>query len=265
MSDDVGNVYQFCPNFLGTIHIRLAKTQKSCPAGKTCRKFLDLLFALEYTNACLRRGAALRRFPAQKTPWGGIDVKLLEEKILSCGRVLPGNVLKVDNFLNHQIDVALIDELGKEFYRLFSSYPINKILTVETSGIAIACAAARCFNVPVVFAKKGSHSNVGGDVYSAEVFSFTKGVSCTITVSKKYLSSADSILIIDDFLANGEACNGLIRMIEEAGAKLAGIGIAIEKGFQPGGKALRDRGIPVKSLAIVDSMTDDSIRFRDDD
>ena len=192
-------------------------------------------------------------------------MKLLEEKILSCGKVLPGNVLKVDNFLNHQIDVELIDALGKEFYDLFSSYPINKILTVETSGIAIACAAARHFKVPVVFAKKGSHSNVGGDVYSAEVFSFTKGVSCTISVSKKYLSPDDSILIIDDFLANGEACNGLIEIIEAAGATLSGIGIAIEKGFQPGGKALRDRGIPVKSLAIVDSMTDDSICFRNDD
>ena len=192
-------------------------------------------------------------------------MKLLEEKILSCGKVLPGNVLKVDGFLNHRIDVALVDALGEEFYRLFSSYPINKILTVESSGIAIACAAARHFSVPVVFAKKGSHSNVGGDVYAAEVFSFTKGVSCTITVSKKYLSSEDRILIIDDFLANGEACNGLISMIDAAGAQLVGIGIAIEKGFQPGGRALREKGIPVKSLAIVDSMTDDSISFRDDD
>ena len=192
-------------------------------------------------------------------------MKLLEDKILSCGKVLPGNVLNVDSFLNHQIDVALVDAMGKEFYDLFSSYPVNKILTVESSGIAIACAAARYFKVPVVFAKKGSNANVGSDVYSAEVFSFTKGVSCTINVSRKYLTPEDSILIIDDFLANGEACNGLISMIEAAGATLSGIGIAIEKGFQPGGKALRDRGIPVRSLAIVDSMTDDSIRFRDDD
>ncbi len=209
---------------------------------------------------------AVRRLPETRSvPEGEIAVKLLEEKILSCGKVLPGNVLKVDNFLNHQIDVELIDALGKEFYDLFSSYPVSKILTVETSGVPIACAAARYFKVPVVFAKKGNNANVGSDVYSAEVFSFTKGTVCTINVSKKYLTPEDSILIIDDFLANGEACNGLIKMIEEAGAKLAGVGIAIEKGFQPGGKALRDRGIPVKSLAIVDSMTDDSIRFRNDD
>ena len=219
-----------------------------------------------YTYACSGRRCRLGAHPDRKTvPGGGNAVKLLEDKILSCGKVLPGNVLKVDSFLNHQIDVALVDALGKEFYELFSSYPINKILTVETSGIAIACAAARYFNVPVVFAKKGSHSNVGSDVYSAEVYSYTKGVSCTITVSKQYLSARDSILIIDDFLANGAACEGLIEMIEAAGAKLAGVGIAIEKGFQPGGKALRDRGIPVRSLAIVDSMTDDSIRFRNDD
>ena len=193
-------------------------------------------------------------------------MKLLEEKILSDGKVLPGEVLKVDGFLNHQIDVALIDALGQEFYDLFSSYKeINKILTVESSGIAIACAAARHFGVPVVFAKKGHHANVGNDVYSADVFSFTKGTTCTITVSKKYLSAEDNVLIVDDFLANGAACEGLISMIEAAGAKLVGIGIAIEKGFQPGGKALRDKGIPVKSLAIVDSMTDDSIRFRNDD
>ena len=196
----------------------------------------------------------------------GCTVKLLEEKILSCGKVLPGNVLKVDGCLNHRIDVELIDALGEEFYRLFSSYTdINKILTVESSGIAIACAAARHFKVPVVFAKKGNNANVGKDVYSAEVFSFTKGTSCTINISKKYLGPEDSVLIIDDFLANGEACRGMIKMIEEAGAKLAGIGIAIEKGFQPGGKELRGMGIPVKSLAIVDSMTDDSISFRDDD
>ena len=196
----------------------------------------------------------------------GNALKLLEEKILSCGKVLPGNVLKVDGFLNHRLDVELIDALGKEFYDLFSyDEKINKILTVESSGIALACAAARHFHVPVVFAKKGRHANVGDDVYSAEVFSFTKGTTCTVTISRKFLGPEDHILIIDDFLANGEACNGLISMIEEAGASVAGIGIAIEKGFQPGGKALRDRGIPVKSLAIVDSMTDDSISFRNDD
>lgn len=189
-------------------------------------------------------------------------MKLLEEKILSCGTVLPGNILKVDSFLNHQLDVALLSELGKEFYRLFSDNNVTKILTVEASGIPIACFAAQHFNVPVVFAKKGHHKNIGNDVYTAEVFSFTKGTSYTVFVSKKYLSSDDTILIIDDFLANGEAVHGLMDLISQAGATLAGIGIAVEKGFQGGGDALREKGIHIESLAIVDSMTDDSISFR---
>ncbi|MBQ9946058.1 MAG: xanthine phosphoribosyltransferase [Clostridia bacterium] len=191
-------------------------------------------------------------------------MKLLEEKILSCGTVLPGNILKVDSFLNHQLDVTLLNELGKEFHRLFSSYNITKILTVEASGIAIACFAAQYFDVPVVFAKKGHHKNIGTDCYTAEVFSFTKGTSYTVAVSRKYLSSDDTILIIDDFLANGQAALGLKKIVEDAGASLAGVGIAIEKGFQDGGKKLRDAGVNVKSLAIVDSMTDDSISFRED-
>lgn len=191
-------------------------------------------------------------------------MKLLEEKILTCGTVLPGNILKVDSFLNHQIDVSLLSELGKEFYNLFSNYDITKILTVEASGIPIACFAAQHFNVPVVFAKKGHHKNIGNDVYTAEVFSFTKGTSYTIFVSRKYLSSDDNILIIDDFLANGQAALGLKKIVEDAGATLKGVGIAIEKGFQDGGKKLRESGVPVKSLAIVDSMTDDSISFRED-
>lgn len=192
-------------------------------------------------------------------------MKLLEEKILTNGTVLPGNILKVDSFLNHQIDVSLLSELGKEFYRLFSSYNITKILTVEASGIPIACFAAQHFDVPVVFAKKGHHKNIGNDVYTAEVFSFTKGTSYTIFVSRKYLSSDDNILIIDDFLANGQAALGLKKIVEDAGATLKGVGIAIEKGFQDGGKKLRETGVPVKSLAIVDSMTDDSISFREND
>lgn len=192
-------------------------------------------------------------------------MKLLEEKILTCGTVLPGNILKVDSFLNHQIDVSLLSELGKEFYNLFSNYDITKILTVEASGIPIACFAAQHFNVPVVFAKKGHHKNIGNDVYTAEVFSFTKGTSYTIFVSRKYLSSDDNILIIDDFLANGQAALGLKKIVEDAGATLKGVGIAIEKGFQDGGKKLRETGVPVKSLAIVDSMTDDSISFREND
>ncbi len=192
-------------------------------------------------------------------------MKLLEEKILNCGTVLPGNILKVDSFLNHQLDVTLLSELGKEFYRLFSSYNITKILTVEASGIPIACFAAQHFDVPVVFAKKGHHKNIGNDVYTAEVFSFTKGTSYTIFVSKKYLSSDDNILIIDDFLANGQAVLGLKKIVEDAGAALQGVGIAIEKGFQNGGKQIREAGINLRSLAIVDSMTDDSISFRSDD
>ncbi len=192
-------------------------------------------------------------------------MKMLEEKILNCGTVLPGNILKVDSFLNHQIDVSLLSELGKEFYRLFSSFNITKILTVEASGIPIACFAAQHFDVPVVFAKKGQHKNIGNDVYTAEVFSYTKGTSYTIFVSKKYISEDDNILIIDDFLANGQAVLGLKKIIEDAGACLQGVGIAIEKGFQDGGKQIRQQGVNLKSLAIVDSMTDDSISFRSDD
>ena len=188
-------------------------------------------------------------------------MKLLEEKILRDGRVLPGEILKVDNFLNHQLDPALITALGQEFYRLFSSYPITKILTVESSGIAIAFAAAQRFGVPVVFAKKGKHKNVGNDLYTADVYSYTKGETYTVAVSKRYLGAGDQVLIIDDFLANGAAAEGLISILDQAGAKLAGVGIAIEKGFQPGGKMLRDRGVHVESLAIIASMTDDSISF----
>ncbi|MBR3767242.1 MAG: xanthine phosphoribosyltransferase [Clostridia bacterium] len=192
-------------------------------------------------------------------------MKLLEDKILSCGTVLPGNILKVDSFLNHQLDVSLLSELGKEFYRLFSDCNITKILTVEASGIPIACFAAQHFDVPVVFAKKGHHKNIGNDIYTAEVFSFTKGTSYTIFVSKKYLSRGDNVLVIDDFLANGQAVLGLKKIIEDAGATLQGVGIAIEKGFQNGGKQIREQGVNLRSLAIVDSMTDDSISFRNDD
>ena len=192
-------------------------------------------------------------------------MKLLEDKILSCGTVLPGEILKVDNFLNHQLDVDLITALGKEFYRIFAADGVTKILTVEASGIALAFAAAQQFHVPVVFAKKGAHKNVGTDCYTAEVFSYTKGRSYTVSVSKKYLTSADRVLLIDDFLANGAAAEGMLKITEAAGASVAGIGIAIEKGFQPGGQALRARGIKLASLAVVASMTDSSITFRSSD
>lgn len=192
-------------------------------------------------------------------------MKLLEDKILTCGKVLPGEVLKVDSFLNHQIDPVLITELGKAFYEHFSLYNISKILTVESSGIALALAAAQYFRVPVVFGKKGKHKNVGDNVYTCECFSYTKGQTYEVAVSKDYLTADDTVLIIDDFLANGAAAECLLNIIDQAGAKLAGIGIAIEKGFQPGGEKLRARGIDVQSLAIIESMTDESVTFRSAD
>ncbi len=181
-------------------------------------------------------------------------MKLLEERIRKDGIVKEGNVLKVDSFLNHQMDVALFDEMGKEFKRLFSTKPINKILTIEASGIGIACVVAQTFHVPVVFAKKAQSINIDGDVYTSKVESFTKKRVYDIIVSKKFLSPQDHILIIDDFLANGCAVMGLIDLINASGATLEGVGIAIEKGFQRGGGLIREKGIQLESLAIVESM-----------
>ena len=181
-------------------------------------------------------------------------MKLLEERIRKDGTVKEGNILKVDNFLNHQMDVNLFNEMGKEFKRLFAEHDINKILTIEASGIGIACIVAQHFNVPVVFAKKAQSVNIDGDVYNSKVVSFTKKREYDIIVSKKHLSSDDRILIIDDFLANGCAVLGLIDLINAAGATLEGVGIAIEKGFQQGGQIIRDKGIHLESLAIVESM-----------
>lgn len=181
-------------------------------------------------------------------------MNFLEQRILRDGRVLPGNVLKVDSFLNHQLDVALMDEMGAAFHRRFADAGVTKVLTIEASGIAIACSTARCFKVPVVFAKKSKSSNVGSDVYAAEVASFTHGNVNQVIVAKRFLQPGDRVLIVDDFLANGCALNGLIAIAEAAGAQVAGIGIAIEKGFQPGGQAIRNRGYEVESLAIVESM-----------
>ncbi len=192
------------------------------------------------------------------------NMNSLQKRILKDGKVLDGDILKVDSFLNHQIDVSLLEDMGRDFYELFKDCNINKILTVEASGIAIACFAAQRFNVPVVFAKKGYHKNVGNDVYTAEVFSFTKGTSYTVSVSKAYLNKSDRILVIDDFLANGQAVLGLKKIIADAGAELCGCGIAIEKGFQKGGAELREAGIDVKSLAIVESMDNGKIVFRDE-
>ena len=181
-------------------------------------------------------------------------MNFLEERILRDGIVREGNVLKVDSFLNHQMDAALLDEIGKEFYNRFKDSGITKILTIEASGIALAYATARCFNVPFVFAKKSKSVNIDGDVYSADVDSFTHKCTNRVIVSKKFLHAGERILIIDDFLANGCALMGLISIVEAAGAEVAGIGIAVEKGFQDGGERIRALGHRVESLAIVASM-----------
>ncbi len=181
-------------------------------------------------------------------------MKLLEDRIRRDGIVKEGNVLKVDSFLNHQMDVNLFNEMGKEFKRLFAGRNINKILTIEASGIGIACVVAQHFNVPVVFAKKAQSINLDGDVYSCKIESFTKKRVYDVIVSKKYLGPNDHILIIDDFLANGCAVLGLLDLIKSAGATVEGVGIAIEKGFQRGGKIIRDMGIQLESLAIVEEM-----------
>ena len=190
-------------------------------------------------------------------------MKFLEERIKKDGIVKPGNVLKVDNFLNHQMDIALFNEMGKEFKRLFADCKVNKILTIEASGIGIACIVAQYFDVPVVFAKKAQSINIDGDVYSTKIQSFTHQRVYDVIVSKKYLNPEDHILIIDDFLANGCALEGLIDLVQSAGATVEGIGIAIEKGFQQGGKLIRDRGIRLESLAIVDSMEGGELVFRE--
>ena len=178
----------------------------------------------------------------------------LEERILKDGVVKEGNVLKVDSFLNHQMDIALMNEIGKEFYRRFEGKPINKILTIEASGIAIAYAVAQQFHVPVLFAKKSKSINIAGDTYVAEVESFTHKNRNTVVVSKQFLNENDRVLIIDDVLANGCALQGLISIVDQSGASVEGIGIAVEKGFQVGGQIIRNLGYQLESLAIVESM-----------
>ena len=181
-------------------------------------------------------------------------MKLLEERIRKDGTVKAGNVLKVDSFLNHQMDIDLFNEMGKEWARLFAGCPITKILTVEASGIGIACVAAQHFHVPVVFAKKTQSLNIDGEVYSTKIQSFTHKKVYDVIVSKKFIKPEDHILIIDDFLANGCALEGLLEIVNEAGATVEGIGIAVEKGFQKGGDLIRAKGIRLESLAIVESM-----------
>ena len=189
-------------------------------------------------------------------------IKALEEKILKDGKVLPGDILKVDNFLNHAIDVPFILEMGREIATLYAGTGVNKILTIETSGIPIAFAAAQVMGVPMVFVKKNKSGNISDDVYSATITSFTKKNTYDAVVSKEFLGSGDRVLVIDDFLAKGNALNGLMEIIRQAGAELVGCAIAIEKGFQGGGDALRAQGIRVESLAIVESMTDTTLTFR---
>lgn len=181
-------------------------------------------------------------------------MQLLKDRIRKDGKVKEGNVLKVDSFLNHQMDIGLFREIGKEFKRRFAGEEINKILTIEASGIGIACIVAEAFDVPVVFAKKTQTKNIAGDVYRSKVESFTHGRVYDIIVSKEFLGKGDKVLLIDDFMANGKAFEGLAELVQISGAELVGAGIVIEKGFQPGGDMIRAKGIHLESLAIVESM-----------
>ena len=197
---------------------------------------------------------------------GIITMNFLEERIMKDGVVKEGNILKVDSFLNHQMDVKLFKQMGEEFKRRFAGKNINKIITIEASGIGIACIVAECFDVPVVFAKKSQSVNIDGDVYSAEVESFTHKCKNQVLISKKFVGPEDHVLIIDDFLANGCALQGLISIVNQAGGTVEGIGIAVEKGFQQGGQIIRNLGYHLESLAIVDGMNaaDGSINFREE-
>ena len=192
-------------------------------------------------------------------------MKLLKDRILKDGVVKPGNILKVDSFLNHQMDITLINEIGKEFKRRFSDCPITKILTIEASGIGIACIAAQYFDVPVVFAKKAQSVNLDGEMYTTKVESFTHKKVYDVILSKKFLVPEDHVLLIDDFLANGKALEGLAELVTKSGAELVGAGVVIEKGFQVGGDIIRSKGIHLESLAIVESMDEKTgeVVFRD--
>lgn len=194
-------------------------------------------------------------------------MQLLKDRIRKDGKIKAGNVLKVDSFLNHQMDIRLFEEIGKEFKERFADVEINKILTIEASGIGIACVVAQYFGVPVLFAKKNKTKNIAGDVYTSKVESFTHGRVYDIIVSKEFLGAGDKVLLIDDFLANGKALEGLVELVNASGAELVGAGIVIEKGFQVGGTVLREQGIRLESLAIVEQMDEETgtIVFRGDD
>ncbi len=190
-------------------------------------------------------------------------MQLLKERILKDGTIKPGNILKVDSFLNHQMDIPFINELGKEFKRRFEDCPVTKILTIEASGIGIAALTAQYFQAPVVFAKKAQSLNLDGEMYTAKVESFTHKKVYDVILSKKFLTAQDHVLILDDFLANGCALKGLIQIVQSSGAVLEGAGVVIEKGFQGGGDELRRMGIRLESLAIIDSMKNGSLIFRE--
>ncbi len=189
-------------------------------------------------------------------------MKLLEDRILSDGQVFPGNILKVDSFLNHQIDVELLNKMGEEILRLYKDCGVNKILTIEASGIGIACIAAQFFNCPVLFAKKTKTKNIANSVYKTQVRSFTHGVEYDVIVSKDFIGENDRVLIVDDFLAEGNALLGLIDLCNQAGAQVIGCAIAVEKGFQQGRERIEKKGIRVESLAIIESMTDKQVNFK---
>lgn len=191
-------------------------------------------------------------------------MQLLKERIAREGRVLPGNIIKVDGFLNHRVDMSLMRQMAKEFGRLFNLTGISAVLTVEASGIALAAVCAEEFGVPLVFAKKAKSDNIEGGLFASEIFSYTYKKKVTLIVAKQWLSSDDKVLIIDDFLANGEALRGLVDIVNLAGAELLGIGVAIEKGFQPGGAKLRAQGVNLKSLAIIESADENGIVFREE-
>ncbi|MDR1319409.1 MAG: xanthine phosphoribosyltransferase [Treponema sp.] len=191
-------------------------------------------------------------------------MQALKDKIRAEGRVMPGSILNVGSFLNQQVDIGLYNEIGREFHRRFADAGVSRILTIEASGIGIACITAQYFNVPVVFARKFRAKNLDTNLYSAEVTSYTHGIDYTVTVPKRFLAKEDSVLLIDDFLANGCALEGLTALVEVAGARLAGAGVVIEKGFQNGGKRLREKNIRLESLALIDSMSPEKgISFRD--
>ncbi len=187
---------------------------------------------------------------------------LLKDRIRRDGKVKDNHIIKVDGFLNHQIDISLMNEIGKEFKRLFNGEKITKVITIEASGIAVACLTAMYFNVPIVFAKKSESKNIDGDVYRTTVTSYTRGKDYTVILEKRFLTPEDRILIIDDILATGKAQKGLLDISRQAGADVAGIGVVIEKGFQGGGDKLREAGYNVQSLAIIDSMENQTVQFR---